>query len=137
MRSNIITIGCRVSGKFGELIDPPGGSGVTTNPDGSAKKRRRVRAQILGTVVRSSGYRKWEFRFDTDNSVRVVSSHSLTVVQHADVGIPLGEKEATQQRRGNTTTTVSIFICVYVKSFLLYSNYINIISIFCIPSGIS
>ena len=75
-RENKIKPGCRVTGRFGELIDPPGGIGININ----GKKKRRVRREVHGTVVIATAHRKWNVRFDHDGQLREVSANSLRVV---------------------------------------------------------
>lgn len=80
-----ITAGCRVLGRFGDLIDPPGGPSVDSN----GKKKRRVRRVVYGTVVASSGLRKWRVRFDHNNEIREnLSSNQLKVVDNIE-GVPI------------------------------------------------
>ena len=82
-----ITLGCRVSGRFGELVDPPEGTDV--NPNG--KRKRRVRMFIYGTVVGSDEYHKWSVRFDHDGTIRNgISSNQLKVVEDPIIGVPIG-----------------------------------------------
>ena len=61
-----ITLGCRVLGIFGDLIDLSGGPSVNLN----GKKKRRVWRVVYGTVVALSGLHKWQVRFDHNNEIR-------------------------------------------------------------------
>ena len=86
---NKVRSGSRVKGKFGELVDPPGGVSRNVNE----KKRRRVRKEVYGTVIDSSSYKTWNVWFDYNGEIRKISSHALQVVD-STAGMPLNEGSA-------------------------------------------
>ena len=86
-RGKKITIECRVSGRFGPLVDPP--VDTVVNTDG--KRKRRVRLLVYGTVVGTDEYRKWSIRLDHDGTIRNgISSNQLKVVDNPSEGVPIG-----------------------------------------------
>jgi len=90
-----IVAGCRVSGRFGELIDYAPGE----DTDANGKKKRRIRREVYGTVVASCGLQKWQVHFDHNGEVKNnVSSTQLKVVDDT-AGIPI-----------SAITTVSVYI---------------------------
>ena len=96
-----ISPGCRVSGNHGELV-----------PNPNTAKKRRVRAEAVGTVVRACGHSKWEVLFDYNNTIKIVTSKSLKVVND-DVGIPLDEQTELQEVRKSTHMKMRFFWFIF------------------------
>ena len=86
MSSSLVTsirVGCRVSGKIGELVDNP-----NTDPLANGRKRRRVRLQATGVVIGSAGLCKWNVRLDSNNKIVPVASNIIKVIDDA-AGLPI------------------------------------------------
>ena len=84
-RTNIITVGCRVEGKFGELVDNP-----NQTPQANGKQKRRVRRHATGTVIEAAAQRKWKVRLDYNNQVETVAATAMRVIAFG-VGLPPNE----------------------------------------------
>lgn len=77
--------GCRVSGNHGDLVRHP-----------DANRKRRMRSEVVGTVIKAIGQHKWEVLFDYNNKTKTVTSKLLKVVDN-DIGIPLHEQTKLQE----------------------------------------
>ena len=116
MPGDRITAGCRVSGRFGELIDPPGGPGAL---NANGKRKRRVRQIVYGTVVSSCGLRKWGVRFDHSGEIKNdISSNQLKVVNSTE-GVPI-----------NAAITVSLIEIFYTVYYFKIANKLTNIVIY-------
>ena len=78
-----IRVGCRVSGRIGELIENP-----DPTPTATGRKRRRVKRLCTGVVVSSLGLRKWSIRLDHNNTIVPAATGVLKVIDE-DAGLPL------------------------------------------------
>ena len=97
---NSIVPGCRVCGRFGELVDRAPGDEVNAN----GKRKRRVWREVYGTVVGSCGLRKWQVRFDHNGEVKTdISSNQLRVVD-STVGVPISARTTVSK---NDFVTIS------------------------------
>ena len=82
MSANKITVGSRVKGKFGPLIQ---------NPNAVAgKPNRRVRDYAVGTVVAAVDRLNWAVRCDHDSVLRNLRSSQLQMADDI-FGLPLDE----------------------------------------------
>ena len=78
-----IRVGCRVSGRLGDLVENPD---QTRTPSG--RRRRRVKSLRTGVVVSSSGLRKWSIRLDHNNTIVEAPTSVLKVIDNV-VGLPM------------------------------------------------
>ena len=97
--SSHISVGCRVEGAFGPLVDNP-------NP----KVKRRVRERVCGTVIKAVDQRRWEIVSDIDGEIKIITSNALKVVPD-EFGVPLYEE-------------VSLFVTIVIYLFLI-TNFIT------------
>ena len=92
--SSHISVGCRVEGAFGPLVDNP-------NP----KAKRRVRERVCGTVIKAVDQRRWEIVSNIDGEIKTISSNALKVVTD-EFGVPLYEE-------------VSLYVTIVIYLFLI------------------
>ena len=78
-----VRVGCRVSGRIGELVDNP-----DQIPTPSGRRRRRVKRLCTGEVVSSIGLRKWSVRLDHNNTIVPANTNMLTIIDSV-AGLPL------------------------------------------------
>lgn len=86
-----ITIGQRVSGSFGPLVD---------NPDPS--KKRKVRTRLYGYILEESGSKHYKVQFD-DGQTLAVASNSLRI-ERAAANLPPSERSQPTSRATSATS---------------------------------
>ena len=93
---NHIIVGSRVEGPHGHLQPNP-------NPN----VKRRVRARVVGTVLKAKGQHTWDVQFDFDGKIKECSSKSLKVVC-AEAGMPVNEIAEYYANCTNTATITTM-----------------------------